>query len=63
MITIRFTFDTAFGPFSDALNLPDDHTLTDAELEAMKQDRLANWLAIVNPLIVEEPVVDVPTEE
>jgi hypothetical protein len=60
---IRFTFDTAFGPFSDALNLPDDHTFTDAELEATKQERLTNWLTMVNPLIVEEPVVDAPTEE
>lgn len=46
---IRFTFDTQFGQFSDALNLPDNHGLTDEQLEAMKQERLNNWLAMVNP--------------
>jgi len=46
---IIFTFDTPFGSFCDALYLPDDHGLTDEQLEAMKQERLANWLAVVNP--------------
>lgn len=45
---IRFTFDTKFGQFSDALNLPDDHGLSDEQIEAMKQERLNNWLAIVD---------------
>lgn len=45
---IRFTFDTKFGQFSDALNLPDDHGLTDAQIEALKQERLSNWLAMVD---------------
>ena len=36
--------------FRDALNLPDDHTFTDAELEAMKQTRFENWVkAITQP--------------
>lgn len=46
---IRFTFETEFGPFSDALYLDEDHTFTEAEVEAMKQERLTNWLAMVNP--------------
>jgi hypothetical protein len=46
---IIFTFDTQFGSFCDALNLPDDHSFTDEQLEAMKQERLTNWLAVVNP--------------
>lgn len=46
---IIFKFDTPFGSFCDALNLPDDHGLTDEQLEAMKQERLTNWLAVVNP--------------
>ena len=49
MIQIRFTFETQYGPFSDALYLEEDHTFTEAEIEAMKQDRLNNWLAAVNP--------------
>lgn len=46
---IDFCFETQFGKFCDALHLPDDHTYTDAEIEAMKQERLDNWLQIVNP--------------
>jgi hypothetical protein len=46
---IIFTFDTPFGSFCDALHLPDDHNLTEEQLAAMKQERLTNWLAIVNP--------------
>ena len=49
MIQIRFTFETQYGPFSDALYLEEDHAFTEAEIEAMKQDRLNNWLAAVNP--------------
>ena len=45
---IDFEFDTPHGKFADALHLPDDHTMTDAEIEAMKQQRLDNWLAIVD---------------
>ena len=41
-----------------ALHLPDDHTLSDAEIDALKQQRLDNWLAIVNAPPSE--VVDVP---
>lgn len=44
---IDFSFDTPHGKFADALHLPDDHTLTDAEIEAMKQQRLDNWVVIV----------------
>ena len=46
---IIFTFDTQYGTFCDALNLPEDHGFTDDQLEAMKQERLTNWLAVVNP--------------
>lgn len=59
---IRFTFDTEFGPFSDALNLPDDHAFTDLELEAMKQERLTNWLAVLTAP-AEEAVTPVVEED
>lgn len=51
---IIFKFDTQFGSFCDALHLPDDHGLSDEQIEAMKQERLTNWLAVVNP-VVETP--------
>lgn len=57
---IRFEADTKHGVFKDALNLADDHTFTDLELEAMKAARVAAWVAFVdNP--PSEPVVDETT--
>lgn len=54
MIKIDFEFDSPYGVFRDALHLPDDHGLSDAEIEAMKQQRYDNWWAFVNPPTVEE---------
>ena len=47
MIKIDFSFDTKYGTFGDALVLSEDHGLSDTDLENMKQQRLANWIAIV----------------
>lgn len=55
MIKIDFEFDSPYGVFRDALHLPDDHGLSDDEIQAMKQQRFDNWLAIVNP--VESPPI------
>lgn len=44
---IDFCIETDFGKYCDALHLPDDHTYTDAEIEAMKQARVDNWLQII----------------
>jgi hypothetical protein len=47
---IDFEFTTSYGVFRDALHLPDDHTFTDEQITAMKQERVDNWLfAIENP--------------
>ena len=54
MIKIDFEFDTQFGVFRDALHLPEDHGMTDDQIQAMKEQRLNNWLAIVNAPPVEE---------
>lgn len=63
MIKIDFEFDSQYGVFRDALHLPEEHGLTDAEIEAMKQQRLDNWLAIVNAPPIEENVIEeVPIE-
>ena len=51
---IDFEFDTAHGKFRDALHLPDNHGLSDAEIEAMKEQRrnnnealsYGNWVVI-----------------
>lgn len=46
------------GKFRDALNLPDDHGFSNAELEAMKQQRFDHWVAVVEALPAEEPELD-----
>jgi hypothetical protein len=47
---IDFEFTTKHGVFRDALYLDDDHTLNEAEITALKQERLDNWLyAVENP--------------
>ncbi len=46
------------GKFRDALNLPDDHGFSGAELEAMKQQRFDNWVAVVEAPPAEEPEAD-----
>ena len=63
---IRFTFETQYGPFSDALHLDEDHGFTEAEVEAMKQERLTSWIAMLeSPPTEEVPLVEEapPTEE
>jgi len=55
MVKIDFEFDSQFGVFRDALHLPEDHGLSEAEIQALKQQRFDNWLAIVNPPPVESP--------
>jgi hypothetical protein len=44
---IIFEYDHNGIIFRDALNLPDNHTYTDDELEAMKQTRISNWLTAI----------------
>jgi len=45
----------------DALVLDDDHTFTDAEIEAMKQARFDNWYKIITTPI-ENPNPEAPAE-
>jgi hypothetical protein len=52
---IDFEFDTPHGVFRDALHLADDHTFTAEEIQAMKQQRVDNWIAIVTAPPVETP--------
>lgn len=49
IMKIDFEFDTPHGVFRDALHFYDGAIPSDAEIEAMKQQRLNNWLAVVNP--------------
>lgn len=56
MIKIEFEFQTEYGLFRDALHLPDDHGLSDEQIEAMKVQRRDNWIAIVSAPNNEEVV-------
>jgi hypothetical protein len=47
MINIDFEFETKYGKFADAIWLSEDHTLSDIEIQQLKQQRLDNWLAII----------------
>ncbi len=61
MIDINFTISQPDGRYklSDTLHLADDHGLTDAEIEAMKQARYDKWYDFITnppPVVVDEPV-------
>ena len=45
----------------DALHLPDSHTFTDVEIQAMQQARFDNWYSIITTP-VENPNPDPPQE-
>jgi hypothetical protein len=47
MAAYIFEIATEHGLYRDALNLPDDHSFTDTEIEAMKQERVNNWVAFI----------------
>ncbi len=50
MIKIEFEFETPYGKFRDALYLAEDHQYTQAEIVAMQNERLSNWIQNVeNP--------------
>lgn len=57
---IIFEFTTKYGVFRDALYLDDDHTLSEDEINALKQERLDNWLYFVeNPPAPEPDTVEI----
>lgn len=58
MIKIDFTIEKDGMTFSDAIVLPDDHGLSDADIEAMKQARFDAWYAIVTAPIEDEPAAE-----
>lgn len=59
---IDFEFTTKHGIFRDAIYLPENHNLTQQEIDVLKQQRLDSWIAIVEapPVEVVEEVVVTP---
>jgi hypothetical protein len=58
---IDFEFDTVHGKFRDAISLPDNHGLSDSEIEDMKVQRRDNWIALVEnpPVEVESDIMEI----
>lgn len=44
---IDFSVDTPYGKFCDALYFDDNAVPDDATIEAMKQERVNNWIAVI----------------
>ena len=55
---IDFQFNTQYGTFCDALNFEDNAIPSDADIEAMKQQRLDNWIAIITAPPIETPLAE-----
>ena len=62
MIKIDFSFDTQYGVYRDALYLDDNHNFTEQEIETMKQERVDNWIAVIETPSSEE-IVEAPIED
>ena len=68
MNSIPFQFDTKYGQFCDALVLTDEElaALSESDIEAMKQQRLTNWIAVIETPqeVIETPqeVIETPQE-
>lgn len=54
---IDFEYETQYGTFRDAVILENDHAYTEQEIESMKQERLNNWLNIINNLSNTDPSI------
>jgi len=63
MIKIDFTKTDGTYTLQDALYLADDNILSDAEIEAIKQTRFDNWVAIITAPPIDMPIVDTPIIE
>ena len=53
-MTIEFEITDGVNTLRDAIVLADGVTMTDAEIEAMKQQRFNDWLIVINTPPVEE---------
>lgn len=55
---IDFEFNTEYGLFRDALYLEDNHAFTEEDLQAMKQERVDNWILAITTPASNEVVAD-----
>jgi len=61
MIKLDFEIQTQYGVYRDALYLEDNHSLTEQDIDAMKQERVDNWIAVITApseeVILEETLI------
>lgn len=62
MIKIDFTISDSRFSYTDALYLPTDHTYTEEEIQAMKQERFDKWVDLITNPPPPPPVVEPPEE-
>jgi hypothetical protein len=55
MVKIEFEITEEYGVFRDCIVLPDDHNMSDVEIEAIKQKRYDDWMLAISA-VNEEPV-------
>lgn len=55
MIKIDFERETCHGMYRDAIVLADDHTFSQADIDAMMQQRVDNWVAYMDSPPQPEP--------
>ena len=61
MIKIDFTkTHETYGVYADAIHLEENHTYTDADIEAMKQQRFDNWVSHIVTMSNQPPVEITP---
>lgn len=63
MVKIDFQKTDGVYTLQDALHLEDDHAFSEADIEAMKQQRFDNWMAVITTPTPEEIPQDPPTSE
>ena len=59
MIKIDFEMTDGTYVYRDAIHLEDDHTLTDLDIEQIKQDRFSKWIEIITTPTIEQIVEEV----
>ena len=63
MVKIDFEKTDGVYTLQDALHLPDDHALSESDIEAMKQERFDNWLLVLTTPTPEPTPEELPPSE
>lgn len=56
MTKIDFEITGEHGTFRDCIVLPENHNISDAEIEAIKQKRYGDWVSVISAVSEENPI-------